>query len=61
MNKYRITQNTNDAAIPLLQKTFGMGLGGSFFDPPGPLEDRLEDTLEENLEPPSFPPTRPPA
>ena len=38
-----------------------MGLGGSFLDPPDPLEDPLEDALEENLEPPGFPPRRPPA
>ena len=38
-----------------------MGLGGSFLDPPGPLEDPLEGALEENLEAPGFPPRRPPA
>ena len=43
-----------NAAIRICKRKFDMGLGGSFLDPPGPLEDPLEDALEENLEAPGF-------
>ena len=58
--KQSLNSRTN-MAIPTSKKTFDMGLGGSFLDPPGPLEDPLEGALEENLVPPGFPPRGPPA
>ena len=50
-----------DAAIPSTKNISDGSPGGSFSDPPGPLEDPLEGLLEENLEAPDFPPRHSPA